>query len=105
MGHGSKANYIYHWSYGAYEVLPTAQNRKQRVGEDDRCKLRSGIATLKHILSGRKVSLTHGCHTWRHNEVLKCLAGLFENKQVEVHLLPVYSAIGMAGRVRVFRHG
>ncbi|KAL6471530.1 hypothetical protein MHYP_G00201800 [Metynnis hypsauchen] len=40
-----------------------------------------GGASLKHILTGCKTSLTQGRYTWRHNQVLKCLAAALESKR------------------------
>ncbi|MDF5005192.1 hypothetical protein P3575_24320, partial [Vibrio parahaemolyticus] len=45
----------------------------------------SGTATLRHILSGCKVSLSQGRYTWRHNQVLKCLAASIERKRRQVN--------------------
>ena len=70
-------------------VLPTLKNFREWVGEDKRCKMCMGVGSLQHILSGCKTSLTQGRYTWRHNQVLKSLGCLFENKQVEVNSLLV----------------
>ncbi|MDF4259815.1 hypothetical protein P3388_26120, partial [Vibrio parahaemolyticus] len=43
-----------------YDVLPTPQNLKLWVNEDPSCPLCSRTASLKHILSGCKVSLSQG---------------------------------------------
>ena len=57
-----------------YDVLPSPQNLSQWLGEDPACPLCSSAGTLRHILSGCKVSLSQGRYTWHHNQVLKCLA-------------------------------
>ena len=66
-----------------YDVLPTPQNLKRWVNGDPLC---SGTATLKHILSGCKVSLSQGRYTLRHNQVLRSLAAGIEDKQRQVNL-------------------
>ena len=44
-------------------------------------------ASLKHILVGCKTSLTQGRYTWRHNQVLKCLAAALESRRTSVNAL------------------
>jgi len=61
----------------------TPQNLKLWVNADPLCSLWSGTATLRHILSGCKVSLSH---TWQHKQVLRCLAAGIEDKQRQVNL-------------------
>ena len=68
-----------------YDVLCKTES----VGEARRCKLCLSVSSLKHILSECKNSLTWGCYTWRHNQVLKSFVRLFENKLIEVNSLPV----------------
>ncbi|ONI45658.1 hypothetical protein AN642_00185 [Epulopiscium sp. SCG-B10WGA-EpuloA2] len=69
-----------------YDVLPTPQNLKLWVNGDPLCSLCSGTATLKHILSGCKVSLSQGRYTWRHNQVLKSLAAGIEDLRRQANL-------------------
>ena len=69
-----------------YDELPTSQNLKLWVNGDPLCLLYSGIATLKHILSVCKVSLSQGRYTWRHNQVLRSLAAGIEDKRRQVKL-------------------
>ncbi len=45
--------------------------------------------TLKHILVGCKTSLTQGRYTWRHNQMMKCLAVTLESKRVTVNAMPL----------------
>ena len=59
-----------------YDVLPSPKNLHQWYGEDPTCALCPTPATLKHILTGCKTSLTQGRYTWRHNQVLKSLAAV-----------------------------
>jgi len=66
-----------------YDVLPTPQNLKLWINGDPLC---SGTATLRHILSGCKVSPSQGWHTWRHDQVLRSLAAGIEDKQRQVNL-------------------
>ena len=69
-----------------YDVLPTPQNLKLWVNGDPLCSLCSSTATLKHILSGCKVSLSQGRYTWRHNQVLKSLAAGIEELRRQANL-------------------
>ena len=43
------------------------------------------MCSLRHILSGCKVSLSQGRYTWRHNQVLKCLAEAVDDKRREAN--------------------
>ncbi len=72
----------------AYDVLPSPANLSQWYGEDPMCPLCPSPATLKHILVGCKTSLTQGRYTWRHNQVLKCLAAVLDNQRTSVNALP-----------------
>lgn len=71
-----------------YDVLPSPKNLHQWYGEDPTCSLCPASATLKHILTGCKTSLTQGRYTWRHNQVLKCLVAAVETKRTTVNSLP-----------------
>ncbi|KAL1278284.1 hypothetical protein QQF64_024957 [Cirrhinus molitorella] len=59
------------------------------LGKDPSCPLCTTPATLKHILVGCKTSLSQGRYTWRHNQVLKCLAHKLECKRVSTNSQPV----------------
>lgn len=72
----------------AYDVLPSPANLSQWYAEDPMCPLCPSLATLKHILVGCKTSLTQGRYTWRHNQVLKCLAAVLESRRISVNALP-----------------
>ncbi|KAF7702594.1 hypothetical protein HF521_001877, partial [Silurus meridionalis] len=74
--------------WAAYDVLPSPANLSQWYAEDPTCPLCPSLATLKHILVGCKTSLTQGRYTWRHNQVLKCLAAVLENRRTNVNALP-----------------
>ena len=71
-----------------YDVLPSPTNLHLWYGEDPNCLQCAAPATLKHILVGCKTALTQGRYTWRHNQVLKCLAAELENKRVTTNALP-----------------
>ena len=75
----------------AYDVLPSPANLNQWYSEDPKCPLCPSPATLKHILVGCKTSLTQGRYTWRHNQVLKCLANALESQRTRVNALPPLS--------------
>ena len=72
----------------AYDVLPSPANLSQRYGENPTCPLCPSPATLKHILVGCKTGLTQGRYTWRHNQVLKCLAAVLESRRTSMNALP-----------------
>ncbi|KAF0045902.1 hypothetical protein F2P81_002431 [Scophthalmus maximus] len=72
-----------------YDVLPSPTILHLWYGEDPACLQCLAPATLKHILVGCKTSLTQGRYTWRHNQVLKCLAATLESKRVTVNAMPL----------------
>ncbi|KAL7383413.1 hypothetical protein ABVT39_010137 [Epinephelus coioides] len=72
-----------------YDVLPSPKNLHQWYGEDPTCALCPTPATLKHIMTGCKTSLTQGSYTWRHNQVLKSLAAALESKRNTTNSLPL----------------
>ena len=72
----------------AYDVLPSPKNLSQWYGENSTRSLCPTPATLKHILVGCKTSLTRGRYTWRHNQVLLCLAALLESRRTSISSLP-----------------
>lgn len=76
----------------AYDVLPSPTNLSQWYGEDPTCPLCPSPASLKHILVGCRASLAQGRYTWRHNQVLKCLAAVLEKQRTSVNALPPTSS-------------
>ncbi|KAK0145224.1 hypothetical protein N1851_015879 [Merluccius polli] len=84
---GMEAGRIRFMLGATYDVLPSPKNLSQWFGEDEKCTLCSCVGSLRHILSGCKLSLTQGRYTWRHNQVLKCLAAAIEDKRREVNSL------------------
>ncbi|KAK0136753.1 Retrovirus-related Pol polyprotein from type-2 retrotransposable element R2DM [Merluccius polli] len=76
-----------------YDVLPSPQNLNQWYGEDPTCHLCPSPANLKHILVACKTSLTQGRYTWRHNQVLKCLAAALESRRTVINALPSPSVL------------
>lgn len=46
-------------------------------------------ATLKHILVGCKTSHTQGRYPWWHNQVLRCLAAVLEDRWTSINALPL----------------
>jgi len=48
----------------------------------------NGRGTLRHILTGCKVALSQGRFTWRHDQVLQCLALALEGKCNMTNKLP-----------------
>lgn len=83
-----EANNISFIVKATYDVLPSPKNLHQWYGEDPTCVLCLTPATLKHILTGCKTSLTQGRYTWRHNQVLKSLAAALERKRTFINSLP-----------------
>lgn len=71
-----------------YDVLPSQKNLQDWYGEDPTCPLCPSPATLRHILTGCKTSLTQGRYTWRHNQVLKSLAAALETKRSNINSSP-----------------
>lgn len=71
-----------------YDVLPSPKNLQDWYGEDPTCALCPIPATLRHILTGCKTSLTQGRYTWRHNQVLKSLAAALETKRNTINSSP-----------------
>lgn len=71
-----------------YDLLPTPQNLKQWFGEELNCPLCQAPASLKHILTACTISLSQGRYTWRHNQVLRQLAGILEQKRITTNALP-----------------
>ena len=64
-----------------YDLLPTPANKNTWFGTDEKCPLCGQEATLNHILSGCRVALAQGRYKWRHDQVLKTLANLVEEKK------------------------
>ncbi len=55
-----------------YDLLPLPlKSEKKWYGEDPACSLCQVPASLRHILLGCTTSLTEGCYTWWHNQVLE----------------------------------
>ena len=82
--HGSKQNKLHHQSH-----LPSPTILQLWFGEVSVCYLCAAPATLKHILVGCKASLTQGWNTWRHNQVLRCLAATLEDKKLSTNVTPL----------------
>ncbi|KAL6484312.1 hypothetical protein MHYP_G00063570 [Metynnis hypsauchen] len=72
-----------------YDVLPSPTNLHQWFGKDPTCVLCTKPASLRHILTGCKTSLTQGRYTWRHNQVLKILASTLERKRSSINSQPL----------------
>lgn len=83
-----EANNISFIIKATYDVLPFPKNLHQWYGEDPTCVLCLTPATLMHILTGCRTSLTQGRYTWRHNQVLKSLAAALERKRTFINSLP-----------------
>ncbi|KAL1263729.1 hypothetical protein QQF64_006468 [Cirrhinus molitorella] len=102
---GMEANRLSFIIRATYDVLPSPTNLHLWHGEDPACPLCAAPATLKHILVGCKTSLTQGRYTWRHNQVLKCLAAEIENKRVIINGMPLNAQATIPRRKTFMREG
>ncbi|XP_033725208.1 uncharacterized protein LOC117315172 [Pecten maximus] len=65
-----------------YDTLPSPSNLHQwRMTEDPSCQLCGKRGPMSHILSGCQVALTQGSYRWRHDKVLRELAGVVEEER------------------------
>uniref|UniRef100_A0A3Q2V7G0 Seizure related 6 homolog n=1 Tax=Haplochromis burtoni TaxID=8153 RepID=A0A3Q2V7G0_HAPBU len=71
-----------------YDVLPSPINLQLWFGKDPSYPLCTVPATLQHILVGCRTSHTQGRYTWRHNQVLGCLAEKVEFKRKSIITQP-----------------
>jgi hypothetical protein len=63
----------------AYNQLPTSSNLAAwALRENLNCVLCGKTGTLRHILAGCSISLSQGRYKWRHNMVLRELAGAID---------------------------
>jgi hypothetical protein len=97
---GSQISFI----RATYDVLPTPKNLKQWFGDDPACPLCQTPATLRHILTGCKTSLSQGRYTWRHNQVLRQLAVILEGKRSSINALP-HPTAGHSSNIPFVRAG
>ncbi len=86
LGDGGSTAEFCHQSHIRPATLP--QNLKELYGEDPACSLCQVPASLRHFLSGCTTSLTKGCYTWRHNQVLRELASILEQKRTTTNNHP-----------------
>ena len=62
-----------------YDVLPSPTNLQTwGLTADPNCKLCERPANLEHVLSSCRVALKDGRYTWRHDQVLKVIAGAID---------------------------
>lgn len=90
-----EANRISFMLRATYDVLLSPNNLQQWLGEDPLC---SSPASLRHILTGCKVSLSQGRYTWRQNYMLKCLAAAIETKKIPTTTLPFRAQLWHSGK-------
>ncbi len=65
-----------------YDTLPCPRNLHQWFGSEEGCtRCNTPNASLQHILSGCKVALSQGRYRWRHDQVLRKLAGVLEGRR------------------------
>lgn len=79
----------------SFLLLPCPRNLHQWFGNDECCSLcNAPNASLQHILSGCKTTLSQGCYRWRHAQVLGkpakvlegCRQGSKESPPAENHI-------------------
>ena len=63
-----------------YDLLPTPANKNVWFGSEEKCLLCGGESNLNHVLASCKVALSQGRYRWRHDQVLKEIARLTEEK-------------------------
>ncbi|KAL3976668.1 homeobox protein Meis3 [Sarotherodon galilaeus] len=85
---GMESNRLNFIIRATYDVLPSPVNLQMWFGKDPSCLLCTVPAILKHILVGCRTSLTQGRCTWRHNQVLRCLAEKVEGKRKSINAQP-----------------
>ncbi|XP_076155564.1 uncharacterized protein LOC143138951 [Alosa pseudoharengus] len=62
-----------------YDTLPSPANlARWGLREDPLCKLCGKRGTLAHILAGCQIALAQGRYRWRHDQVLRVMADIFE---------------------------
>lgn len=71
-----------------YDVLPSLTNLSQWYGRESTYPLWPSSASLRHILSGCKTSLSYDRYTWQHDHLLKCLVSCLEAKMTSINALP-----------------
>lgn len=71
-----------------YNVLPKPKNLSQCVREDPLCALCQTTATLSHILTSCKTSLSQGRYTRTRNRVLQQLTITLEGRRTTNNVLP-----------------
>lgn len=66
--------------------LPSPRKLHQWLGTEQTCNLCGTInASLQHILSGCNIALAQGQFRWRHDQALKKLAEVVENRRKEAN--------------------
>lgn len=91
---GMESNRLSFIVRATYDVLSFPTNLQLWLGKDPSCPLCPTPAALKHILVGCRTSLTQGRYTWRHNQVLRCLADKLQPKNQDVRRHPIICSGG-----------
>ena len=65
-----------------YDLLPTPVNKNAWFGTEEKCLLCGEESNLNHVLASCKVALSQGRYRWRHDQVLREIARLTEEKVV-----------------------
>ena len=72
-----------------YDLLPTPANKNIWFGSDEKCLLCGNESNLNHVLASCNVALAQGRYRWRHDQVLKEIAKLTEERVTNSHLIPL----------------
>ena len=72
-----------------YDLLPTPANKNVWFGLDEKCLLCGNESNLNHVLASCNVALSQGRYRWRHDQVLKEIAKLTEERVTNSHLIPL----------------
>ena len=71
-----------------YDLLPTPVNKNAWFGTEEKCLLCGEESNLNHVLANCKVALSQGRYRWRHDQVLREIARLTEEKVVNCQSNP-----------------
>ena len=72
-----------------YDLLPTPANKNVWFGSDEKCLLCGNESNLNHVLASCNVALSQGRYRWRHDQVLKEIAKLTEERVTNSQLQPL----------------
>ena len=71
-----------------YDLLPTPANKNAWFGSEEKCLLCGEESNLNHVLASCKVALSQGRYRWRHDQVLREIAKLTEQRVINCQSHP-----------------